>query len=123
MDSLGVSVAPGTLRVLRAVERSADLPGPFMGDIAESLAVDASTATRLVEQAAREGFLEKRPDTTDQRRVALRLTRRGRSLLTKANKVRHDLLDEVTSDWPAGDLHKLASLLGRLSDDLGKLEE
>lgn len=119
MAALGQPVSPGTLRVARAVERLQD---PYVGDVAEGLGIDASTATRLVDRAVKEGYVEKAQDQKDLRRVALRLTNQGGQLLERATRVRRQLLDEVTSEWSSRDLRSLADLLHRLSDDLRTFE-
>lgn len=121
LSELGQAGTPATVRVLRAVERL-DPPGPFIGEVAENLFVDASTATRLIDQAARNGLLKKIPDEADQRRTALKITEEGTELLIRANAVRQGILEEVTRDWSYHDLRQLASLLGRLSEDLKELE-
>ena len=78
MAGLGYPVTPSTLRVVRAVEKM-ELTGPFIGDVGERLAIVASTATRHVDQAVKDSYLEKVPDRNDQRRVALKLTKKSRS--------------------------------------------
>ncbi|MPZ88616.1 MAG: MarR family transcriptional regulator [Nitriliruptorales bacterium] len=122
LTALGLPVAPGTLRAVRAVERL-DAPEPCMSDLAGALTVDASTATRLVDQAVAEGYLARQPSSADQRRTALELTSQGRELLERANAVRRELLAEVTTGWSGEDLHALAVLLGRLTRDLDRLEQ
>jgi DNA-binding MarR family transcriptional regulator len=64
MAALGVPIIPGTLRVVRAVERS-QTATPYLSDIAEEMVVDASTATRLADKAVKQGYLEKVPDPED----------------------------------------------------------
>lgn len=118
---LGERMAPGVLRAVRAVDRLGELP--CMGDLAAALSVDASTATRLVDQAVTAGYLERRPSPDDQRRTAVVLTAEGKDLLGRANTVRRRLLGDVTAAWPEQDLSTLAELLARLTRDLDRMEE
>ena len=121
LTALGIPVTPGTLRTVRALARL-DVAEPCMSDLAAALAVDASTASRLADQAAADGYLTRRPSSTDQRRTALEITDAGHDLIERANDVRRDLLAEVTADWATEDLDTLAELLGRLTRDLDGLE-
>ena len=122
LAALGMPVTPGTLRTVRAAGRL-EVDEPCMGDLAASLAVDASTASRLVDQAVADGYLLRRPSTTDQRRTAVEVTDAGQELIDRANEVRRELLAEVTAHWSTDDLDTLAELLGRLTRDLDGLEQ
>lgn len=122
LDELGEQIAPGVLRAVRAVDRPGE-PEPYMGDLAAALSVDASTVTRLVDQAVAGGYLERRPSPEDQRRTAVGLTADGKDLLARANTIRRRLLGDVTAAWPEEDLATMTDLLARLTRDLDRLEE
>jgi DNA-binding MarR family transcriptional regulator len=113
LGSLAAPVDVGTVRVLRAVERSADA-SPCIGDIAARLDVDHSTASRLIDQQVTSGYLERGRDPQDRRRSTLALTNEGRHLLAEVTAVRRDLLAEVTADWTDDEVAELAALLERL---------
>lgn len=117
-DALGVEVELGTLRALGAV---ADADEPSVGDVAASLRVDASTASRLVEGAVTAGYVLRRPSTQDRRRVSLALTEAGQALLAHTLEVRRQLLRDVTAGWPEEDVATLARLLRRLARDVDEL--
>lgn len=121
LAALGEPVELGTLRAVRAVGRLADdVPG--VGDVAELLMVDASTASRLLDRAVSEGYVDRRSAPHDRRRTQLALTDAGAALLAKADAARRELLSEVTAGWDPADLDALASLLDRLRRDLDRLE-
>lgn len=121
MAALGVPIVTSTLRVVRAVQRLSP-PAPFIGDVAEYLAIDASTATRFVDQAVSEQLIVKEPDQTDQRRISLHLTDSGLEVLRRADAARHEVLGEVMKEWSSQELRELATYLRRLDNDLGTLE-
>ena len=121
LAELGEPIELATLRTLRAI----DLAGgdePSVGDVAAALVVDASTASRLVDQAVSGGYVSRRPSPSDRRRSVLELTTEGADVLERATKVRERLLAEVTADWPAEDVATLAALLQRLHHDFERLD-
>lgn len=106
----------GTLRGVR------ETPECGVRDLAERLSVDASTASRLVDAAVAGGFLSRTTSPCDRRRSLLALTARGETLLDRALAVREGILRELTYDWPAADVVRLAELLDRLADRLTERE-
>jgi DNA-binding MarR family transcriptional regulator len=122
LDSLHTSTDVGTVRVLRAVERAGD-PAPCVGDVAERLDVDPSTASRLIDQQVTAGYLARTRSPHDRRRTTLGLTDAGRDLLAEVTEVRRDLLAEVTRDWDRAEVTTLVSLLDRLRQGFAALEQ
>lgn len=121
LAALGEPVDLGTLRAVRAVDRLADdVPG--VGDVADLLMVDRSTASRLLDRAVCAGYVTREPAPHDRRRSQLRLTAEGARLLEGANTARRQLLSAATADWEPAELESLAELLGRLRDDLDRFE-
>jgi DNA-binding MarR family transcriptional regulator len=118
---LGNRVEFSTVRVLRAVERAGATP-PGIGDIAERLMVDPSTASRFVEQQVEAGYLTRRRHPDDGRPSQLVLTEAGRALLDEVTAARRDLLAEVTADWDHDDLERLSHLLALLREGFDELE-
>jgi DNA-binding MarR family transcriptional regulator len=94
-----------------------------VGAVADALAVSQSTASRLVDQAVRAGYLDRHADALDRRRAGLELTDAGRSLLARADEIRHRWLAEVTAGWEPADVHRLAGLLRRFLDAATEAEE
>jgi DNA-binding MarR family transcriptional regulator len=114
LGSIPTDVGLSALRLLRAVERHAG--GPSVRDVADTLGIDPSTASRLVDGTVRRGLLRRERSTEDARRSRLSLTPAGESVLVEANGVRRGLLARVTADWPEGDTRELTRLLRRLRD-------
>jgi DNA-binding MarR family transcriptional regulator len=105
------AVELGTLRLLRAVQRWSGAPS--IGDVAELLIIDPSTASRVVDRALAAGLLEKRTCADDGRRARLHLTEQGEAVLDAATRQRRSVLAEVTADWTTDDLD---GLVGRLEE-------
>jgi DNA-binding MarR family transcriptional regulator len=117
---LGRPVELSTVRTLRSIERAGD--GPCVGDIADLLMVDHSTASRMVDTAAAAGLASRTPSPRDRRRTVLALTPAGVDLLDAANAARAALLEELTQGWPPEDLELLTSLLRRLTGAVIRME-
>jgi DNA-binding MarR family transcriptional regulator len=111
----------GTLRVLRAVERQA-AAAPSVGDVADALGVDPSTASRTVDRCVCAGLLARTPSDQDRRRTQLALTELGRETLDQVTAARRQLLAEVTGDWDLADLDRLTELLQTLLDGFDRVE-
>lgn len=105
-----------TIRVLRAVEQFDESGGASVGDVADFLAVEHSTASRLVGSVVAAGLLTKSSAADDQRRRALVLTEVGRKELAEIAERRRDLVAETVADLPDSDIDMLVELLGRITD-------
>ena len=121
LEGLGHDVELATLRLLRAVQR--DGGNPTIGKVAETLVIDPSTASRVVDRAVTAGFLERRPCANDRRRSRLQLTAAGETVLSGVNRRRRAVLAEVTRSWSQDDVHHLVSLLQLLVSELDEIEE
>ena len=120
LGPLGTRVELSTVRVLHAVDQ-AEL-APSIGEVAATLAIDPSTASRLVDQRVTDGLLERSPDPEDRRRVVLHLTPAGTALLDELAGSRQEMLAEVTRGWSASDRRELERLLSRLIEGFHALE-
>lgn len=121
LGPLGRRIELSTVRVLQAVDQAA--APPSIGTVAATLAIDPSTASRLVDQRVTEGLLTRSPDADDRRRLVLELTPPGRELLEELAASRTTMLEEVTADWSTTDIAALERLLLRLTRDFATLEE
>ena len=121
LGPLGRRIELSTVRVLHAVDQ-APTP-PSIGTVAATLAIDPSTASRLVDQRVTEGLLSRSPDPDDRRRLVLTLTPAGRAMLDELAASRTTMLEEVTADWTSADIVALEQLLLRLTTDFAILEE
>jgi DNA-binding MarR family transcriptional regulator len=107
-----------TLRVLRAVEQAEEVGnGASIGDVAEYMAVEHSTASRTVGPVVAAGLLTKTLAADDQRRCVLVLTDAGHDALAAVTNRRRELVADVVTDWADDDVDALVTLLDRLAAD------
>ena len=121
LAELGEPIEFGVLRALIAVDRHRDgspgRSGPGVSDVAATLSIDTSTASRLLDQAVGVGYIVRVPEPDDRRRTHLEVTDEGRRVLDRANAIRHRWLTEITAGWSAGEVERLAELLTRFVAD------
>ena len=116
LDDVSPAMTVSTLRVLRAVEQSQlKGAGASIGDVADYLAVEHSTASRTVAAVVAAGLLTKTFAPDDQRRSVLVLSDAGRRTLETVTGRRRELVAETIADWSDTDVDTLVSLLGRLT--------
>lgn len=119
-ERMGVPIEPALVRTLRAVAAATDECG--VGNVADALGVDGSTASRLVDKAVAAGYLARGSSIQDRRRSVLSLTAAGIELQRRSLRVRQELLAELTTDLTDPDIDHLADLLERLGKRLGEME-
>ncbi len=117
---LGAPAELSTIRALRAVERAGEEPS--VGDVADLLCVDTSTASRFVDHAVLAGFITRGTAPQDRRRTVLTLTSLGQQVLEQVKQARRVLLEELTADWNPEELSTFALLLDRLASSVTALE-
>jgi len=95
--------------------RSGD--GFTMSDISSALAIPPPTLTRLVDRLVDAGFVLRRVDATDRRRVLIYLSARGKTKVRKLAKretlLKAALIDEFGEDT-AGQLTRTLARIGEL---------
>lgn len=98
-----------------------------MGDLADALRVDPSTATRAVERLVRSGLAERTAASGDKRVVMVSVTPAGRERLHTIAGVRDQMLDRILSRYTADERLVLADYLerfvGALDDFVRDLED
>lgn len=63
---------------------------PTMGEIAERLLIDKSTASRLISKAVKKGYIECIIDKIDKRKRYLRITKKGQTVLNAFEPIAFD---------------------------------
>lgn len=117
LDDLGGRVEMSSVLVVEGCAREAASGGEVtVGDVAAFLDVAHSTASRLVERAARGGLVRRSSSAVDARRAALVLTDAGRDLRARAVAARLGWLATVVGDWDEEEVRALALLLPRFAD-------
>ncbi len=110
----GTVIELSTMLVVDAIDRSA-LGEVSVREVAESLQVAPSTASRLVDRAVGAGMVASAPSEDDPRRRVLHLTGAGRRLQRAARRHRTQRLGAATAEWSRDDLEHFAELLDRFA--------
>ena len=96
--------------------------GPLrLSELAARMGVDASTASRQVQQLERAGLVGRVGDPADRRASLLELTAEGDRVLARMRQARRDRLAQVLEGWSRADRRTLAAMLSRLVDDLERV--
>lgn len=108
--------------VVQAVERDAEQPDQEMtvGVVAQRLDIDPSTASRLVAETIRAGYLSGTVSPTDARRIRLALTDAGRKLAADARRYQRATFDQITHDWSDGERSEFARLFIKFADSVAQ---
>lgn len=118
IDASGSVPSLSTLRVLRAVEQREKAGySASVGEVAEYMAVEHSTASRTVTNVVNAGLLTKSLAPDDQRRCVLTLTEQGRKALAEVTERRQQMVAETVADWPEDEVDRLVDLLQQLVID------
>jgi len=106
--------------VVQAVEAGATDPGEeiTIGVVARWLDIDPSTASRLVSETIRAGYLFGAPSSTDARRTRLTLTDAGHALAVAARRYQRATFEHITREWPDGERQEFARLFIKFADSL-----
>ena len=90
-----------------------------VGDLAESMRLDASTVSRHVHQLGENGLVRRDPDPADGRASIVDVTDDGRTALAKTFDQRRAFVTEAMSTWSADDRERLRDDIQRLTAGLG----
>ena len=82
-QAAAVGLTPAQHQLLLAVRGSGALPGPTVGDVAQSLLLRHHSAVELIDRAALLGVVQRRIDAEDQRVVRVILTPDGERRLAR----------------------------------------
>jgi DNA-binding MarR family transcriptional regulator len=104
--------------VIRAVHAET----PTLNRLAELLGVTKQSASKLVDDMIRAGFLDRQPDPDDRRRVRLALTDRGQAVRRSAIRTSEKLEAELAAALGAAAVPALRGALLALIEQEGGLE-
>jgi DNA-binding MarR family transcriptional regulator len=88
--------------------------GSGVADMAEATTSERSTTSRVVERLIRQGLVERKSSSSDQRRTPLFLTHKGREKIKHSVPLILDLFREYEADLPREDMEVLVTSLQRL---------
>lgn len=111
----GRAVELSRILVAEAVAAGIAAPGEevTVGLVADRLAVDPSTASRLVADATAAGYVTAAASPADARRRRLDLTPAGHELVAGARRHQRAVFERVTRDWTDRERLEFARLLVR----------
>ena len=90
-------------------------PGVTLGEVADHLALPRSSASVLVKELARRGFVRRARDRRDERRLALVLTARGAQRVAASTVLDPDRLQRALRALPAAERRALVGALERVA--------
>lgn len=109
-----------SMQQLRALYFLRDEEVATVGRLAEFFDIGLPTASLLADRLVRAGFVERRGDTVDRRRVLLSLSRSGLQLVTELREGSHLLLRRWMAQLSAEDLEALSRGWRALADVAAK---
>lgn len=108
----GSAIEPGQMD---ALELLVTVESCRMGDLAEYLRIDPSTATRAVQRMIKDNLAERVQHPGDGRIVAIAATERGRRIHGEVNERRRAILFAVMNDFEPDERYALADLMERFT--------
>ncbi len=87
-------------------------------DLAEMTSIDASTLSRLITRLVRDGLVKRTRSRSDSREVAVALTRKAKTLMTKLVPIAMGLQNSATQKLAKQDLATLKRVLRKMHDNL-----
>jgi DNA-binding MarR family transcriptional regulator len=91
-------------------------PGVTLGEVADHLALPRSSASVLVKDLARRGFVRRARDRADERRLALRLTAEGARRVAADSALDPDRLDAALAALGPAERDALVRALERVAE-------
>ena len=103
-------------RIIRALAGSGRLE---IGTLSAQCQIHPASLSRMLPKLARAGFITRRTDPADQRRVVVSVTPRGRALFRSVAPESEEIYAAVEREFGAKRLGELYQLLDRLIETLG----
>jgi DNA-binding MarR family transcriptional regulator len=117
-DAGSGELSDSQFHILRALLETTDVP---VGELADAAGVAGPTATRMLDGLVRDGIVERNHSTTDRRVVTVRLTPKGRKLVTKKHQIslaKRQALYESLTPQERKQVEQLLPRLGAAIEDL-----
>jgi DNA-binding MarR family transcriptional regulator len=89
-----------------------------VADVAHQLGIDRSVASRMVGEAARDGFVVRSTSARDARRAVLTLTDAAKEFLAASQAHQRQAFERLVGHWPEEDRERFAGYLSQLADDV-----
>jgi len=114
----GDTVDPSQASILFALKSHGAMR---LGDLAETMRLDASTVSRHVQQLGDKELIDRDPDPEDGRARIIAISAGGVAALKQTFDRRRAFITEAMSDWSDTDRDRFHDDLVRLTHDLGDL--
>ena len=108
----GSAIEPGQMD---ALDLLVTVESCRMGDLADHLRIDPSTATRAVQRLIKDNLVERVEHGGDGRIVAIAATERGRRIHSEVQARRRDFILTVLEEFPEDERFLLAEFLERFT--------
>lgn len=92
-----------------------------LGDLADTMRLDASTVSRHVQQLGDKGLIDRDPDPEDGRARIIAISASGMTALKHTFDQRRAFILEAMADWSDADRERLRDAIVRLTKDLGEI--
>lgn len=112
-----------TLSQYRALILVSARPGIGVSELATSVGVHPTTATRLTDRLVRKGLVLRAGAPQDRRVTTLRLTTRGRRIVERVMRAREAEVRRIIQRMPVDDLGPVIRALETFSDAAGEPAE
>lgn len=109
LKSGSADLALSSVETLRFISEEKE---PTMREIAKYLRITAPSATALVEGLVKEGYLSRKADPSDRRRVRLAVSAKGTKTLHETTRTKRQAIRSVLSTLSASDTRELSRILG-----------
>lgn len=110
-----------TLRQLQVLAILRQAPGSTGQDLAELMGVSTPTVSGLVDRVASKGWVDRRQDPEDRRRVLLRLTPEAETMLAELEAPPLAVRSRLLARLDDGELAALARLVDRMHEEMQAL--
>jgi len=97
--------------------------GGTPSDLAARLHIRPATMTRMLQRLEQAGFVERRPDPTDQRYLRVYLTAAGRAIRTAGCERERQVGTELLAGFTPQEQAQLADFLARVRDNLLRVNQ
>jgi len=104
------------LRLLGVLEGASADSRMGISEIAEAIGVDQPRASRLVNDAAQRGLVNRAVDERDARRSVVTITEAGRTLLQSTRASRHSAVTDALAGFTPEEVAQFANLLQRFAE-------
>ena len=109
----GVKLSMNEIHVLEAIQKEEE---PTMSHIAKRLRVSVGTLTTAVNRLVEKGYVDRKREKTDKRKVLVSLTTKAYETMKIHDEFHKDMIGSVIEDMKIGDDEVLVRSLQNISD-------